>query len=79
MIKPDGMQTSILQGLDGNKQHLDSSGNRVNVGNFNSDGLNVNNWDDDNRNDNLGLAAGRNFPLYLKTKCSLWSRKECFV
>jgi hypothetical protein len=36
-----------------------SDGNRVNVGNFDSDGLNVNNWNDDNRNDNIGLSAAR--------------------
>lgn len=40
---------------------LDSDGNHVNVGNFDSDGLNVNNNWDDNRYDNLGLASARNF------------------
>ena len=42
----------------------DSDGNRVNVGNFDSDGFNVNNYWNDNRNDNLGLASSvppRNF------------------
>ena len=38
-----------------------SDGNRVNVGNFDSNGLNVNNYWDDNRNDNIGVAASRNF------------------
>jgi hypothetical protein len=37
----------------------DSDGNRVNVGNFDADGLNVNNNWDDNRNDNLGLSSAR--------------------
>jgi hypothetical protein len=41
-----------------------SDGNRVNVGNFDSDGLNVNNWNDDNRNDNIGLSAARQSWLY---------------
>src|SRR3989344_1688695 len=45
--------------MDGNRQHVDSNGNRVNVGNFDSDGLNVNNNWDDNRNDNIGLASAR--------------------
>ena len=38
-----------------------SDGNRVNVGNFDSKGLNVNNWSDDNRNDNIGVAVSRKF------------------
>ena len=47
--------------MDGNRQHVDSDGNRVNVGNFDADGLKVDNWDD-NQNDNLGLASSaRNF------------------
>ena len=40
---------------------MDSDGNRVNVGNFDADGLNVNNNWNDNRNGNLGLASSRNF------------------
>ncbi len=40
--------------------NLASDGNRVNVGNFDSNGLNVNNYWDDNRNNNLGLASSRN-------------------
>ena len=44
---------------DGNGQYLDSDGNRVNVGNFDSKGLNVNNWNDDNRNGNIGLSGVR--------------------
>ncbi len=40
---------------------MDSDGNRVNLGNFDGDGLNVNNNWDDNRNSNLGLASSRNF------------------
>ena len=43
----------------GADKYLDSDGNRVNVGNFNASGLNVNNNWDDNRNDNLGLASAR--------------------
>ena len=45
--------------MDGNGQYLDSNGNHVNVGNFDGKGLNVNNWNDDNRNSNIGLSAGR--------------------
>ena len=40
---------------------MDSDGNRVNVGNFDAKGLNVNNYWDDNRNDYLGVASARNF------------------
>ena len=43
----------------GNGQYLDSDGNSVNVGNFDSMGLNVNNYWDNNRNDNLGVSASR--------------------
>ena len=40
-----------------------SDGNRVYLGNFDTNGLNVNdNWND-YRNDNLGLASARNFFL----------------
>ena len=45
--------------MDGNEQYLDSDGNRINVGDFDDKGLNVNNWNDDNRNDNIGLSATR--------------------
>jgi hypothetical protein len=45
--------------VDGIGQYLDSDGNRVNFGNFDGEGLNVNNYWDDNRNDNIGLSAAR--------------------
>lgn len=38
---------------------ISSDGNRVNVGNSDPDGLNVNNYWDDNCNDNIGLASVR--------------------
>jgi hypothetical protein len=38
---------------------LDSDGDRVYVGNFGSKGLSVNYWHGDNRDDSLGLSAGR--------------------
>jgi hypothetical protein len=44
-----------------------SDGNRVNVGNFDVKGLNVNNWNDDNRNDNIGLSAARQSALSKET------------
>ncbi len=43
---------------------MDSDGNRVNVGNFDANGLNVNNWNDE-RNSNIGLASSRNFFPFL--------------
>ncbi len=46
---------------DGSRQ-ISTNGNRVNV-RFNSDGVNVNNNWDDNRNSNIGLAVARNFRL----------------
>ena len=49
--------------MDGSGQHVDSNGNRVNVGNFDANGLNVNNNWDDNRNDNIGVASARKSPL----------------
>ncbi|HOF50142.1 MAG TPA: hypothetical protein PLH22_00400 [Candidatus Colwellbacteria bacterium] len=38
--------------------------NEGNVGNFDADGLNVNNYWNDNRNDIIGVAASRQFTLY---------------
>lgn len=40
--------------------NLASDGDRVNVGNFDSSGLNINNYWDSNRNNNLGLASSQN-------------------
>lgn len=55
---------SPLGEIDEGAQHVvDSNGYRVNVGNFDENGLNVNNWNDDNRNDNLGVASSRQFIL----------------
>src|SRR3989344_4779446 len=53
--------------MDGNRQHVDSNGNRVNVGNFDSNGLNVNNNWDDNRNSNIGVSSARKSSLYPRT------------
>ena len=44
--------------------YVTSDGNRVNVGNFDENGLNVNNYWDDNRNYNIGLAASRQSSLH---------------
>lgn len=38
---------------------LDSDGNRVSVGSFDSDGLRVGSWSDGDRCDNIGLSATR--------------------
>jgi len=61
--KPFGKPRSPVTGTGAGK-FLDSDGNRVNVGNFDADGLNVNNYWDDNRNSNLGVSASRQSPLY---------------
>lgn len=55
--------------------YLDSDGNRVNVGHFDSDGLNVNNNWDDNRNNNLGLSSARNSSFCLLIKNALLFRR----
>ena len=41
------------------KTRRDSSGKLVNVGNFDSEGVNVNRNNPDNSNDNLGVAFSR--------------------
>ena len=46
--------------------NLDSDGNRVNLGNFDDKGLNLNNNWDDNRNDNLAVSSARHFYLLPK-------------
>ena len=50
---------------------MDSDGNRVNVGNFDSNGLNVNNYWDDNRNDNIGVSSARNFYFFSELRNAL--------
>lgn len=50
--------------MDGSGQIIDSDGNHVNVGNFDTKGLNINNNWDNKRNDNLGLASTRQSSLY---------------
>jgi hypothetical protein len=52
-----------------------SDGNRVNVGNCDASGVNVNNNWDDNRNDNIGVGASRNFPRYLTKPTPFCSRR----
>lgn len=39
----------------GAKNSRNPDGNRLNLGNFDENGLNCNNWWNDNRNDNLGV------------------------
>ena len=52
---------------------VNSDGNHVNVGNFDTKGLNINNNWDDNRNDNLGVSSARNFYLSSELKTlSIW-------
>ncbi|MBI4065821.1 hypothetical protein HY412_01340 [Candidatus Kaiserbacteria bacterium] len=51
--------------MDGNGQISGSGGNWSIVGNFNENGLNVNNWNG-NRNDNVGCGAARQSLLYPK-------------
>ena len=41
---------------------VDRDGDHVNVGNSGDGAPNVNNWYDNKRHDNIGLAAARKFP-----------------
>lgn len=51
---------------EGRQISVTSDDNRVNVGNFDENGLNVNNNWDDNYNDNLGVSASRQSSSILK-------------
>ena len=61
-IGPFGRQPSVSGDADGSGQYVDSHGNRVNVGNFDANGLNVNNNWDDNRHGSIGVASARKSP-----------------
>ncbi|MBI1813290.1 hypothetical protein HY285_05405 [Candidatus Peregrinibacteria bacterium] len=50
--------------------YVDSNGNRVNAGNFDSDGFNVNNDPDDNCNPNIALGGLWQFLLAASTTLS---------
>ena len=71
-LAPIERKISSFGDADGDGQYLDSNGNRVNVGNCDAKGVNVNNNWDDNPNGNIGLAASRksksclqgNYPAY---------------
>ena len=67
--KPRGPVPRTSGSWTGADKYLDSDGNRVNVGNFDAKGLNVNNNWDDNRNDNLGLASARQSSPHLECPC----------
>jgi hypothetical protein len=55
--------------LGGGGQFIDASdGNRVNVGNGDANGLNLNRWDDDDPNGYIGLGASRQSLSISKTK-----------
>ncbi|MDO8482774.1 MAG: hypothetical protein Q7S86_03080, partial [bacterium] len=47
------------------KKRRSSDGNLVNVGNFDADGANVNNWNPDNSDDDLGVSFSRSLCLGL--------------
>jgi hypothetical protein len=58
--KKSGTKIFLSSGeSDGRGQYLDSNGNRVNVGNCDANGVNINNWNDDDPNDNIGVGAAR--------------------
>ena len=68
-LAPFERKISSFGDADGDGQYLDSDGNRVNVGNCDAKGVNVNNNWDDNRNDNLGVAASRKSKSRLQGSC----------
>ena len=51
--------------------NVDSNGNRVNAGNFDSDGFNVNNDPDDNSNPNIALGGLWQFLQSVQTTLSI--------
>lgn len=53
---------------------VNSDGNRVNLGDFDSDGLNVDNYWDDNRNSYLGVSVARNFFLSIRNALQFGER-----
>jgi hypothetical protein len=63
--------------VDDDGHYLDSDGNRVNVGNCDANGVNVNNNWDDNRNDNVGLSASRKSPFLCSRELPGVGRAVC--
>jgi len=56
----------LLRGKYVRTSSVSAGGHHVNVGNFDGDGLNVNNYWDDNRNGNIGVSSARLSGLYSK-------------
>ena len=72
-LAPFERKISSFGDVDGDGQFLDSDRNRVNVGNCDAKGVNVNNWNDDNRNDNIGVSASRKSPSLLQGDCPAYA------
>ena len=66
--------------MDGNGQHRDSDGYVVNSGNFDDNGLNVNNSHPGDRYSSFGVSAARQSYLYPsnRTLPSIW-REELLL
>lgn len=58
---------------------MDSDGNRVNVGNCDPNGVNVNNWNDDNPNDNIGVGASRKSKSHFAKEEALRVRRASLI
>jgi hypothetical protein len=54
-FNPESIQWAVFWMAFGAKNSRNPDGNRLNLGNFDENGLNCNNWWNDNRNDNLGV------------------------
>jgi len=58
--------------MESRNNALSSNGNIVNIGNADSSGVNVNNWNPDNHNDNIGVCSSRSISFVEK-------RSDCFI
>jgi hypothetical protein len=66
----------LLGDKEGKEQRKQTSnGNLVNVGNADTKGVNVNNWNPDNSNDNIGVVLSRKF---CKSKKAFLIKQEGF-
>ena len=52
-------QSDLAMGGAGQRGTLSSNGKLVNVGNFDRDGANVNDWNPRNSNDDIGVVLSR--------------------
>lgn len=66
MVQTSGKPQGSVPRTEANN-FRDSDGNRVNIGNFDDKGLNINNYWDDKPNHDIGVASSRQSTLYRRT------------